>query len=88
MPQLGLDPEQMAAVQKLMQSDAQQIRAITSKLDGQLKSAWWEGPDSKKFRGEWDGSYKAQLTKIAAALEAAAQVIGQNVAQQTQASAG
>jgi len=88
MAQIGLDPEQMSAVQKLMTSDAQNIRNITSKLDGQLKSAWWEGPDSKKFRGEWDASYKSQLTKIAAALEQAAQVIGQNVAQQQQASAG
>ena len=86
MARLGLDPEQLNGVQKQMRSDATTIRSITSKLDAQLKSAWWEGADAKKFMGEWDSTFKAQLTRISAALEAAAQAVAANVSQQTQAS--
>ena len=88
MAQLGLDPEQMGALQKLMQRDAGEIRTLTKQLDSKLRSAWWKGTDADRFRSEWDGSHKAQLDKVAAALEAQAKVIAANVTQQTQASQG
>lgn len=88
MAKLGLDPEALKTLQKQLQSDAANIRTMTGKLDGQLRSAWWEGPDAKKFRGEWDGAYKSSLTKVAQALEQAAQALAANITQQTQASAG
>lgn len=88
MAQLGLDPEQMGALQKLMQRDAGEIRTLTKQLDSKLRSAWWKGTDADRFRSEWDGSHKAQLDKVAAALEAQAKVIASNVTQQTQASQG
>ena len=86
MAQLGLDPEQMTALQKSMQREAGSIRTLSKQLDGQLKSAWWKGTDSEKFRAEWDSSHKAQLEKVSAALEDAAKRIATNVTQQTQAS--
>ena len=86
MAKLGLDPEAMAALQKQLQADAGAITSLTKKLDGLLKAAWWEGADATKFRGEWDGGHKAQLARVAAALEAAAQAVATNVAQQRQAS--
>lgn len=88
MAQLGLDPEQMGALQKLMQRNAGEIRTLTKQLDSKLRSAWWKGTDADRFRSEWDGSHKAQLDKVAAALEAQAKVIASNVTQQTQASQG
>ena len=86
MAQLGLDPEQMTALQKAFQREATGIRSLGKQLDGQLKAAWWKGTDADKFRAEWDGSHKGQLEKIAASLEDAAKRIGSNVTQQTQAS--
>lgn len=86
MAKLGLDPEAMAALQKHMQADAGSITSLTKKLDGLLRAAWWEGSDATKFRSEWDGNHKAQLARVAAALEAAAQAVGTNIAQQRQAS--
>lgn len=86
MAQLGLDPEQMTALQKLMQREAGGIRTIAKQLDSQLRSAWWKGTDADRFRSEWDGTHKAQLEKIAAALDAQAKVVQKNVTQQTQAS--
>ncbi len=86
MAQLGLDPEQMGTLQKAMQRDAGAIRTLAKQLDGQLRSAWWRGPDADRFRSEWDGTHRSQLEKVAAALDAAAKVIATNITQQTQAS--
>lgn len=86
MAKLGLDPEAMAALQKQLQSDAGMITSLTKKLDGLLRAAWWEGSDATRFRAEWDGNHRAQLAKVAAALDAAAQSVATNVNQQRQAS--
>ncbi len=86
MAKLGLDPEAMSALQKQLQADAGAITSLTKKLDGLLKAAWWEGSDATKFRSEWDGNHRAQLARVAAALEAAAQAVATNVGQQRQAS--
>ncbi|MEI7886064.1 MAG: hypothetical protein WCJ04_01630 [Actinomycetes bacterium] len=88
MAQLGLDPEQMAALQKSLQREAGTIRTLARQLDGQLKSAWWKGTDSDRFRSEWDGTHKTQLERVSIALEDAAKKVAANVAQQTQASQG
>jgi len=87
MAQLGLDPEQMGTLQKAMQRDAGAIRTLSKQLDGQLRSAWWRGPDADRFRSEWDGTHRIHLEKVAAALDAAAKVVATNITQQTQASA-
>lgn len=88
MAKLGLDPEALTTLQRQLRTDAAAIKSLTTKLDGLLRAAWWEGPDATKFRGEWDGGHKAQLTRIAAELEAAAQAVGKHVTQQQQASSG
>lgn len=86
MAQLGLDPEQMTSLQKLMEKEAGEIRTMTKQLDSQLRGAWWKGTDADRFRAEWDGTHKSQLTKIAAALDAQAKAVKKNITQQTQAS--
>ena len=86
MAQLGLDPEQMTALQKSFQREATSIRSLGKQLDGQLKAAWWKGTDADRFRSEWDSSHKSQLEKVAAALDEASKRIASNVTQQTQAS--
>jgi uncharacterized protein YukE len=86
MAKLGLDPEALTSLQKQLQADAGTITTLTGKLDGLLRAAWWEGSDATRFRGEWDGTHKAQLTRVAAALEAAAKSVAANVSQQQQAS--
>ncbi len=88
MGQLGLDPEQMAVLQKALQREAGTIRALAKQLDSQLKSAWWKGKDADRFRSDWDGGHRAQLEKVSAALESAAKTVAANVTQQTQASQG
>lgn len=86
MAKLGLDPEAMTALQKQLQSDAAAITSLMKKLDGLLRAAWWEGSDATKFRAEWDGNHRAQLARVATALETAAQAVATNINQQRQAS--
>ena len=88
MAQLGLDPEQMAALQKSLTREAGTIRTLSKQLDGQLKGAWWKGTDSDRFRAEWDGTHRAQLEKVSAALDEASKKVATNITQQTQASQG
>ena len=88
MAKLGLDPDALTNLQRQLRADADAITSLATKLDGLLRSAWWEGPDATKFRGEWDGTHKTQLTRIAAELNGAAQQVAANVTQQTQASSG
>ena len=88
MAQLGLDPEQMGALQKAMQRDAGSIRTVAKQLDSQLRAAWWKGTDADRFRSDWDGNHRAQLEKVSAALEAQAKILATNITQQTQASQG
>ena len=88
MAQLGLDPEQMGTLQKSFQRDAGTIRTLAKQLDSQLRAAWWKGTDADRFRSEWDGTHRALLEKVSAALEAQAKVVATNITQQTQASQG
>ena len=86
MPQLGLDPEQMGVLRTALQREAGTIRTLTRQLDGQLRAAWWKGPDAEKFRNEWTADHRAQLERVAVALDTAAKVVATNITQQTQAS--
>lgn len=87
MAQLGLDTEAMGTLQKSLERDASTIASLTKQLNTQLRAAWWKGPDADKFRAEWEGTHRAQLDRLSAALGAAAKVVGKNITQQTQASA-
>ncbi|MFM7069212.1 MAG: hypothetical protein ACKOYM_07100 [Actinomycetes bacterium] len=86
MPQLGLDPQQLGVLAKSLQRESGTIRTLARQLDGQLRAAWWQGPDADKFRSQWDGEHRTQLERVATSLDTAATAVTANVAQQTQAS--
>lgn len=85
MARLGLDPAAMAKVSGQMRAEAAKIGSASSKLDGTLRSTWWEGRDAATFKGEWDGHRKA-LRQVEQALNEAAKRIDRNIQQQEQAS--
>jgi uncharacterized protein YukE len=86
MAKMGADPEQLRALGKKMDQEAEQITQAERQISSQLKSAWWEGKDGDKFRSEWDGQFSAQLRKISEALKQAGQVVRKQAEQQTQTS--
>ena len=87
MAQLGADVEQLDQLSRRFRESAEQLRALTRTLGSQVHSAWWQGQDADRFRGDWDGTYSGQLEQVAARLEETAQAVTQQAAQQRQASA-
>ena len=88
MARLGLDPDQMKALANTMQKEAGSIEQSAGQLDSKLRSAYWEGPDQKKFLGEWEGTHKKALKAAVDLLKSASKRINTEVAQQQQASGG
>ena len=87
MAQLGADVEQLDALSKKFDQEAQAISQATSQITSQVHSAWWKGPDADKFRSEWDGQFASQLRKIAEALRQVGTVVRKQAQQQRQTSA-
>ncbi len=85
MAKLGLDPAAMGKVSSQMRAEAGKIGSASAKLDGTLRSTWWEGKDASSFKGEWEGHRKA-LKQVEQALNEAAKRVDKNVQQQQQAS--
>ena len=86
MARLGLDPDQMTALANAMTKEAGNIESAASRMDGKLRSTWWEGPDHKRFVGDWDGTHRKALKEATKLLTDAAKRIKSEVSQQQQAS--
>jgi uncharacterized protein YukE len=86
MAQLGLDPEQMTQLSKTMRAEADAIDASAKKIDGKLRSTWWKGKDSDKFKGQWEGRHRKAVNDAARVLREAGEHINSQVAEQNQAS--
>ena len=85
MAKLGLDPGAMGKLSSQMRAEAGKIGSASGKLDGTLRSTWWEGKDANSFKGEWEAHRKA-LKQVEQSLSEAAKRIDKNVQQQHQAS--
>jgi WXG100 family type VII secretion target len=86
MARLGADPEQLDQLSRKFEQEAQQISQATQQISSQVQSTWWEGPDSDRFKNEWNGQYAAQLRRIAEALREVGQTVRRQAAQQRQTS--
>ena len=82
----GLNVEQVKSLATQMDTKAGDIDNILSALTSQLESTEWEGPDSTKFRSDWNGQYTNALRQISQALKDTANRARQNAAEQEQAS--
>lgn len=88
MAQLGLDPEQMAALSKTMKTEAEKIEASAKTVDGKLRGVWWKGKDSEDFKGRWEGQHRKAIQDAARLLREASEHITRQVNEQRQASGG
>jgi WXG100 family type VII secretion target len=86
MAQLGADVEELDRLARKFDEEAQQISQATQQISSQVQSTWWEGPDSDRFKNEWNGQYAAQLRRIAEALREVGQTVRRQAAQQRQTS--
>lgn len=66
----GMNVDVVKAQAKVLQTQSDQIKKITSQIDSlvhQLQSAW-HGDDSKKFAAQWNSDMKSRLTKASTLL--------------------
>ena len=89
MSMVGADPDQLIALAKKMDHEANaldlRIRIPMRSLVGHSP---WSGADAARFRHDWTTTLDPQLAKTAAALHTAAQDLHRNAQEQIAASAG
>lgn len=86
MAQLGADVEALDGLARRFRESADQLRSMTNQLSSQIHAAWWQGSDAERFRGDWDGTYRAQLEQVAARLEETSAAVTTQAQQQRDAS--
>jgi uncharacterized protein YukE len=82
MAQMGADVEQLDRLSAKFKEKAASVDQIVSQISTQLSGTWWKGADADRFRGQWDGELRGQLTKVKAVLEATAQTLTKQAADQ------
>jgi len=84
----GMDVEAVQAAARQLQEMAQRTTRLIGKVDGEVSDlgASWNGVDSERYVQQWQGQYKAVLTRSAKLLEQMSQDALEQVATQKQAS--
>ena len=84
----GMDVEAVEAAARELQELAQRTTRLIAKVDGEVSDlgASWNGVDSERYVQQWQGQYKAVLTRSAKLLESMSQDALHQVASQRQAS--
>lgn len=84
---LGADPEQLDQLSRQMANAADRLNAIRTSVEAHLLYSTWIGPDSQRFRDEWNGRLHGQLLAVIEAVQRDAASLSANAEQQRQASA-
>ena len=82
----GMDVEEVKQLAQTLGQKAGEIDQIISTIGSKVESTTWKGPDSEKFRTDWQGTLSANLKKVADSLRETQQRATQNAQQQEQAS--
>jgi len=82
MAQLGADVEQLDRLGAKFKEKAADIDQMQSQISAQLTGTWWQRGDADKFRAQWNGDLRGQLTKLKTLLEATATTIARQAAGQ------
>lgn len=65
---IGADPDQLRDLAKIMESSGRELRQASSSLNGVIARVRWNGPDSEKFRGQWNNGMRKTLHTTAVML--------------------
>ena len=60
--------EQLAALARQFEKQAQATQQLKSVIRSELSNAHWEGPAAERFRSTWAGEFEPALAKLEAAL--------------------
>jgi hypothetical protein len=82
----GLDPDEAEHGSRHMNEGASQVRGMVDQISALLGEVVWEGADSQRFLGDWDGSLRPELNRAMANLQENADELGRRAQMQRQAS--
>lgn len=82
----GMDVEQVRRLADQLDAKANVINDIAAQLSNQLGSTDWRGPDSERFRSDWDSHHRSALNRVMQALQDAARTSRRNANEQEHAS--
>lgn len=82
----GMDINAARDLVRVMTTDADTITQLTSRLTQQLEGTPWQGPDSQRFRTDWQGQYVPALNSVVTALQENAQLLASQADDQERAS--
>lgn len=84
----GADVEQLEQLGRKFDEESQKIKQAISTVASQMGNTWWQGPDANKFREEWESTHRSALTRMAEALQQAAQQVKKQASEQRRVSGG
>lgn len=84
---IGADPEQLLALAKTMENSGSALKQAAMTLSGAVAHARWTGPDSERFRVQWNNGMRAKLNNTANLLSTNATLLKSQADEQTTASA-
>ncbi len=83
---VGADVDQLRELSRRFATAADRLRGVVTETSRRLDSVRWVGPDSERFRTQWQGESAGRLRSAADALQAAAAALQRNADEQEQAS--
>ena len=69
----GANPDQLEHLGSTLKRQIEAINSVMSTVTSALSGTTWMGPARDQFEQEWQGSFRAALTRLNDAFEAAGQ---------------
>ena len=85
---LGADVEELRALARDFSGSSQKLAQAQRTLDGAVNQLprYWHGPDAQRFASQWRGQHRGVISRTAAMLEDAADLLKKNASEQEQTS--
>lgn len=68
---VGADPEQLASLGRTMRQQMSEIDAVIASVSSSLAGTAWTGPARDRFEHDWHETFRAALTRLVQAFDAA-----------------
>ncbi len=78
----GMNPEEVEALGRQLQTAANQLNAVITELERAVGSASWLGPDATTFKTQWWPEHRAHLKTVADGLHGFGQSALNNASEQ------
>lgn len=78
----GMNVDEVRNLGQQLQTQAQHVRDLVSRLEGQINSTTWLGPDATTFKTQWWPEHRQQLQAAAEGLQGFGQSALNNASEQ------